>query len=81
MGMIEASDVVKALEDKTFIDQLIKEAVGDPDFMSGMGEDIAQEISDVLQDDPAFKRRLVESAVQDEGVRQTLVKQLLDDLT
>ncbi len=81
MGMVESNDVKPLLEDKGFLDEVLEAALSDPDVLSEITEDIAEELGGALEDDPTFRKRLVMAALQKDNVKKLLVRQLLQELT
>ena len=59
MGLIDEADVRKLLQDPELMADVAKAVVEDPEAMDGMAEDIADELSEQMEDDPELRRKIV----------------------
>lgn len=86
MGIVEDGDIVKLLQNKEFVNQIIESALKEPKIVEDISSDVADKLSDVLEDDPEFRKNLI-SAVMKKGIteksefREKVIKQLVDDLS
>ncbi len=61
MGIdVNASDVRQLLQDPALVDEIAKGVMEDPEALSELAEDIADELSDVLEDDPEFRAKIIQ---------------------
>ncbi len=79
MGMIEIdkSDVRKLLQNPELVEEIAKGVMEDPSALDDLAEDIADELSDVLEDDPDFRAKIIQSAMGNEAFKNRLVKKLV----
>jgi len=83
MGFIEEADVRRMLKDDGLVDEIISSLVSDPRVLSELAEDVADELEDLLEDDPTFRRKIVEAAISNpefkKNVLDSLVAEMSDD--
>ncbi|MEE8372854.1 MAG: hypothetical protein V3R87_04025 [Dehalococcoidia bacterium] len=79
MGIIEIdkSDVRKLLQNPELVEEIAKGVMEDPSALDDLAEDIADELSDVLEDDPDFRAKIIQSAMANEAFKNRLVKKLV----
>ena len=79
MGIIEIdkSDVRKLLQNPELVEEIAKGVMDDPAALDELAEDIADELSDVLEDDPDFRAKIIQSAMGNEAFKIRLVKKLV----
>ncbi len=81
MGIdVSKVDVRKMLEDNSFMDKVVKETVADPKILEGLAEDLADEISEVIEDDPRYTQSIIAAAKKDAGFKRMVVKALTEEL-
>lgn len=81
MGFIEESDVRRLLEDETLVAEIAKAVVEDPESMESLADDIADYLSDELEDDPTLRKAIVDAATANPEFKKTIVKKLVADLS
>ena len=82
MGIdVNASDVRQLLQDPALVEEIAKGVMEDPSALSDLAEDIADELSDVLEDDPEFRAKIIQSAMGNNAFRSRLVKKLAEELS
>jgi hypothetical protein len=77
---ISKEDARKLMEGKGFMDKVVGEALADPEVLEDLAESVADEISEVIEDDPTFTKRMIEVAKKDPGFRKQVVKAVIDEL-
>lgn len=77
---LSRSDIQSILKDETLIDEVVKKVIEDPDAVSDLAEDLADEISEYLEDDPVIKQKLVNAAIGNPDFRKRVIKDLVDEL-
>ncbi len=77
---VQASDVRQLLKDPALVEEIAKGVMEDPDALGDLAEDIADELSDVLEDDPEFRAKIIKSAMGNNAFRSRLVKKLAEEL-
>lgn len=81
MGMdINTVDVLNLLQDEKLIDEVVKKIVDDPDVLDELAGNIADEISDYLQDDAAIKQKIINAALVNPDFKKRIVKELVDEI-
>lgn len=81
MGMIEKADAQKFLKDKAIMDEVVKQALDDPETIKDLASDVADKMSDLLEDDPEFKKQIMEAATESPDFRKRVIKELLNDMS
>jgi hypothetical protein len=69
---VSKSDVIGLLEGKGWLKEVVDVASGDPDAL----EDLADEIADVIEDDPSLVRKVLKET----RLNRSLVHALFDEL-
>ena len=79
MGIIEIdkADVRKLLQNPELVEEIAKGVMEDQSALDDLAEDIADELSDVLEDDPDFRAKIIQSAMSNEAFKNRLVKKLV----
>ena len=81
MGIeVSREDARKVLDDKKFMDEVVREALADPEVLEGLAESVADEISEVIEEDPRYTQKIIEAVRQDAGFKKQVVKALIDEL-
>ncbi len=81
MGMdINKADVLNLLQDEKLIDDVVKKIVDDPEALDDLAEDIADEMSDYLENDPAIKQKIINAALGNNDFKKRIVKELVDKI-
>lgn len=82
MSMYRKHDYAKFLEDKESREMVIETALSDPRVVNEIVEDVAGEISDILEDDHSFREKLISTAARSENFRKSVgnvfVKEFID---
>ena len=59
---------------------MIKRAVASPEVIENLAEEIADELSDFMEDDPQFRNRLVTEALKRDDFRQQVIDKLVEEI-
>ncbi len=81
MGFVEKSDVGKLLQDPDFLEEIGNAILQDPDAVEDLAGDIADALSDQLEEDPEVRNKIVATAMASSEFKQRIVKKLADDLS
>ena len=82
MGIdVSKADARKVLDDKKFMDEVVRKALADPEVLEGLAESVADEISEVIEEDPRYTQKIIEAVRQDAGFKKQVVKALIDELS
>ncbi len=80
MGFTEKGDVRKLLRDSK-MREAIEAAVEDPETMDSLAGDIADKLSDELEDDPEIRQKIVKYAIATPEFKKRVVRKLVEDLS
>jgi hypothetical protein len=78
---VNESDVRQLLQDPALVEEIAKGVMEDPEALGELAEDIADELSDVLEDDPAFRAKIIQSAMGNKTFKDRLVKKLVEEMS
>ena len=81
MGFTEKSDVRKLLQDPKLKDAIARAAVEDPKTMDSLAGDIADKLSDELEDDPEMRQKIVAHAIATPEFKKRVVRKIVEDLS
>jgi len=81
MGFIEKGDVQKLLHDSSLREAIVKAAVEDPETMDSLVGDIADKLSDEMEDDPEIRQRIVDGVIASPTFRKRVVRKIVEDLS
>ncbi len=81
MGIIEDGDVRTLLHDPELMSDIAKAVVEDPETMDDLANNIADKLSDELEDDAALRRGIVSAAIANPEFKRRIVKKLVADLS
>ncbi len=81
MGMVAEADVRTLLQDQEFIDDVVSKVIADPKVLDELAEDIADELEDILEDDPTFKQKVIEAAMASPEFKQRVVTELIREMS
>ncbi len=80
MGFTEKGDVRKLLHDSKLREAIVKAAVEDPKTMDSLAGDIADKLSDELEDDPEIRQKIIQYAIASPEFKKRVVRKLVEDL-
>lgn len=80
MGFVEESDVRQLLTDETLVDDIITGLVNDPDVLQELAEDVADELEDLLEDDPTFRKKIVDAAISNPDFKKSVIQELISEM-
>lgn len=80
MGFIEESDVRTLLQDPKLMSEIAAAVVDDPEVMDDIAKDIADKLSDELEDCPELRKQIVELAVASSDFKKKIIRKLVTDL-
>ena len=81
MGFTEKGDVRKLLRDSKMREAIVKAAVEDPKTVDSLAGDIADKLSDELEDDPEIRQQIVAHAIASPEFKKRVVRKLVEDLS
>ena len=73
---LNESDVRQILQDSALMDQIVKSVMEDPVTLDRLAEEIADELSDVLEDYPSFRTKIIESAMGNKTFTKRIAEKL-----
>lgn len=80
MGFVEESDVRQLLTDETLVDDIIAALVNDPNVLQELAEDVADELEDLLEEDPTFRKKIVDEAISNPEFKKSVIQQLISEM-
>ena len=80
MGIADKAEVRKLLEDPTLVDDITKSVLENPAAGKDLADDIADELSDVMEDDPDFRSKIIQAAMGNEAFKSRLVRKLAEEV-
>lgn len=80
MADINKSDINQFLNDPELVDGVVNAVVSDQSVMADLAGDIADELSDVIEDDPTFKQKIIQAALAKPEFKQQIVRALINEL-
>jgi len=81
MGFLEDTDVQTMLKDKTLVNKVIQAAAKAPEAMSELAEDVADEIEDLLEDDPGYRRKFLKAAKSNPQFKTQVIRKLVEEIS
>ena len=78
---IEKDDVLKLLQDKELMDAVIQRVAKDPDTIGSLAKETADKFFDVIENDPAFKKKLIDTAISSEEFKKKIIEELVEELS
>ena len=81
MGFTEKGDVRKLLRDSTLREAIVEAVVEDPKTMDSLAGDIADKLSDEMEDDPEIRQRIVDGVIASPTFRKRVVRKIVEDLS
>ncbi len=80
MSNLTAHEMSTLLQDEEFTNKVIDQALVSPDVMEELADDIADALSDLLEDDPQMQREFVGQALAGDGFKQQVIDKLMEEL-
>ena len=80
MSNLTTNEISTFLQDEEFTNEVIKQAVANPEVVEDLAEDIADELSGLMEDDPQFRHRLVTEALKRDEFKQQVIDKLVEEI-
>ncbi len=74
------NEITTLLQDEEFTNAVIQQAVASPEVVENLAAEIADELSDIVDDDPQFRNRMVTEALKSDDFRQQVMDKLIEEL-
>lgn len=81
MGFIEEADVRQMLKEDGLVDEIVSALVQDPKVLAELAEDVADELEDLLEDDPTFRKKIIEAATTNPAFKQNVIDALVAEIS
>ena len=81
MSNLTAHEITTLLQDEKFSNDVIAQALTRPEVTEALAEEIADELSDLIEDDPHIQRRLLTEALKGDGFKQQVVQKLIEEIS
>ena len=78
---VDKNEVRKLLEDPALVEEIAKGVMEDPEALGNLAEEIADELSVVLKDDPDFRAKIIQSAKGNNTIKERLIRKLAEELS
>jgi len=80
MGMdIKTADVETLLKDNKLVNEIVKKVVDDPEALGELAEDVADEMAECLENDPAIKQKIINGAFASPEFKKRIVEELVSE--
>lgn len=73
-------EALKLLQDENFVKEVISKVVENPGVLDELAEDVADELADVMEDDPVIKKKIIDAAITNPDFKKRIVKELINEL-
>lgn len=80
MSIITKQDILRMVEDKNLVDDIIKEVLASKDMLQSLAEEAAKPIAEVLDKDEKFRERMLKAANQDPIFKKQLLDKIINEL-
>lgn len=80
MGNINEKDIETLLKDEKLLGEIVAQATKDPEIVDKLAAEVADKLSDYLEDDPNFKKKILDVAMKNGSFKEAIVKELLQKL-
>lgn len=77
---ISKSDVQNLLNDDKLIDEVVTKIVANPEVVDGLAEDVAEEISNHLEEDPVIRKKIIASVTASADFRKRIVSEIVKEM-
>ena len=82
MGIdIEKAELRKLIDYSSLMSEVAKKSLDDPDTIKDIAGEVADKISDELEDDPEFKRKILLAAMKREVFRKKVIQLLAEKIS
>ena len=75
------SQAFSLLQNEEFMNEVVEQALADPDVLRDLTDDIADDLEDLLEDDPQLQRQLLTRAMQDDGFKKQVIQKLVEEFS
>ena len=79
MGLIDAKDIGRLLNDPEMASEMAKAVLETPGVMETLADDIAEDLGDELENATEFKKQIVDAAMANPEFRKHLASKLIED--
>jgi len=73
-------EAMKLLQDENFVKEVISKVVENPEVLDELAKDVADELADIIEDDPTIKKKIIDAAITNPDFKKRIVKELIDEL-
>ena len=80
MGYIQDADVAGLLQDSEFVNELAAAVAQDPEGIDDLAEQVADKLSDALEDDASVRQQIVHAAVANPEFKRKVLRKIIDDM-
>ncbi len=80
MSNVTTNEISTFLQDEEFTNEVIQQAVANPEVIEDLAAEIAEELSELVEDDPQFRHRLVTEALKRDEFKQQVIDKLIEEI-
>ncbi len=77
---INKLDVQKSVQHKKWMGGVIKRVARDPEAMDDLAKQVGDKLGDVLEEDPNFKKKIIDAALASPEFKKRIVVKLIKEL-
>ncbi len=81
MGFVQETNVRTLLQKKTLVNKIIQAVAKAPEVMSELAEDVADEIEDLLEGDPGYRRKFLKAAKSNPQFKTQVIRKLVEEIS
>ena len=76
MGFLKDGDAVKLLQNSEFVNEVVAKVLGDPQMISDLADEVADQLEDVLDADGKVRDMILASASGNDQFRSQVIEKL-----
>ncbi len=81
MGFVQETDVRTLLQNKTLVNKIIQTVAKTPETVSELAGDVADEIEDLLEGDPSYRRKFLKAAKSTPQFKTQVIRKLVEEIS
>lgn len=80
MGLIEKTEAQKLLQDEALMDEIITAMLEDPDTIKDLASDVADKLSNSVEESLEFQDKMIISARADKNFEEKVIKEIIGNM-
>lgn len=73
MSWIQEADARQMLDNNGIVDEIVAALVSEETVFQELADDVAEELEDILEDDPTFRNKIVEAATSNPEFKESVI--------